>query len=278
MYGSQQPSRPLRRRLRDLLTQLTSIVDVDSPPSRSSDLTLNEVELTLGGRPVLQGVSIPFARGVTAIVGRNGAGKTSLIRVVTGVVRPQAGTVSRSGYEAFADRDSLAAHRRSLGWLPQEPGFAPAMSVKSLVTYAAWLRQISRGSRVQAVQEALARVDLIEYGDRAIGQLSGGQRRRAALAAAMVGTPPLLLLDEPTSGLDPLQRERLLTRVRDFSREGTVVVATHLLEDVALVADHWLAMGDGRVIASGDIERTSEAAIGRSLALVRDVLARSGPE
>lgn len=201
------------------------------------------------------------------------------MRVITGVLRPRSGAVTRAGAAVFATAPALKAHRKTLGWLPQEPGLPGAMTVSSLISYAAWLRLMPPSARAVAVEEALARVDLTDHRHRRLGQLSGGQRRRAALAAAIVGTPSLLLLDEPTSGLDPLQRERLLGRVREFSVGSTVVLATHLLEDVALVADRWCLLGSGRVLASGRVDRSGVAATAESMAVLRRTLsAAEGPE
>lgn len=240
------------------------------------DLSLLGVAVRLHRRDVLQGVDLHFGRGVTALVGRNGAGKTSLMRVITGVLRPDAGTVERGGRDIFADGQAMTAHRMGLGWLPQEPGFPGRMTVGGLVTYAAWLKRVPAGQTRPAVDVALGNVDLVELRGRRLGRLSGGQRRRAALAAALVGEPGLLLLDEPTSGLDPMQRERLLGRVRLFAADRTVVIATHLLEDVAMVADRWCALEAGRVVGSGSIDRSSPGSTAECVEAVRTAVTAGG--
>lgn len=230
---------------------------------------MKRIVVQLSNREVLRGLDLEVPHGVTALVGQNGAGKTTLLRVMTGVLRPHEGDVQRAGGRIFADSQAMVSHRKRLGWLPQEPGLPPRMSVDTLVSYAAWLKRIPNSQRVLAVDAALERVDLISLRRRRLGQLSGGQRRRAALAAALVGAPDLLLLDEPTNGLDPLQRGSFLAGIRAFAEHRSVIIATHLLEDVALVADHWCALEDGKISASGRIDRSSVARTAECIETVR---------
>lgn len=232
-------------------------------------LRLNNVQAHLNGREILTGVNLDLGPGVTGLVGVNGAGKTTLMRVVAGVVLPSAGSVERQGIDIHTDSDSLRQHRQELGWLPQEPGLPPRMTVSDLVSYAAWLKRVDPVERGQKVSDALGHVDLIQIRDRRLGRMSGGQRRRAALAAALVGSPNLLLLDEPTNGLDPLQRDQFLNMVRVLAVEASVLVATHLLEDLALVADRWAALQEGKIVGSGTIDRSSSETLTKSIEELR---------
>lgn len=209
---------------------------------------------------------------MTGLVGRNGAGKTTLMRTLAGVLRPTSGRVEWDGKDIFAEPAVMRAHRRGLGWLPQEPGHPPGMTVAEFVTYAAWLKEIAKGERRAVVAAALADVDLAGSSGRRLGVLSGGQRRRAALAAAMVGSPGLLLLDEPTSGLDPVQRSRFLEIVRKLAADRTIILATHLLEDLSLAADRWFILDSGRVAGAGSLARGVGTNVGADLDAIRSSL------
>lgn len=236
-------------------------------------IKLRRVHVQLSGVDVLRGVDLCILPGVTALVGRNGAGKTTLIRTICGLLAPTSGVVLRDGIDIGTDRETLMSHRRRLGWMPQEPGAPPRMRVESLVAYAAWLKEIPARNRPEVIDAALAEVDLVEERRQRLGQLSGGQRRRASLAAAIVGGPELLVLDEPTNGLDPLQREHFLSSIRALAADRTVLVATHLLEDVTLVADRWCAIDAGLIAASGDIDRSSSDAATASMNVIRSAMA-----
>jgi ABC-2 type transport system ATP-binding protein len=235
-------------------------------------LRLDGVKARLSRSEILKGLDWTVDLGVTGLVGRNGAGKTTLMRTIAGVVLPSAGVVERDGQDIFADKLSMRSHRRDLGWLPQEPGLPPNMRVSDLVAYAAWLKEIGRRDRPPLVEAALAHANMSELAKRTLGHLSGGQKRRAALAAALVGTPSLLLLDEPTNGLDPIQRSHFLGMVRALAGERTIIVATHLLEDLALVADQWVALDTGRIVGSGRVDRSSADCLTESLEQIRSAI------
>jgi len=150
--------------------------------------------------------------------------------------------------------------------------------VRDFVTYAAWLKEIPRSQRRDSVDQALDVADLQDRAGVRVGQLSGGQRRRAALAASIVGFPGLVLLDEPTNGLDPLQRSRFLSHVQVLSQSASVVLATHLLEDVTLAADRWCALAAGEVVATGTVDRNSSDGVANTTARIRAALAASGTD
>lgn len=212
-----------------------------------------------GRRETLSDVSFEFVPGVTAVLGPNGAGKSTLLRVVVGVQRPSAGVMRFGGVDVFAaDRPTVEQYQRQVGWLPQEVGFPPRISVRRVVAHAAWLKMVSSTDRQRTVSEALELAAVGELAERRVGELSGGQRRRVALAAALVGNPAVIAVDEPTVGLDPLQRHYFLDRLRGLARERVVVIATHLLDDVEQCADRWCAIGGGRIVAQGDIDRSTD--------------------
>lgn len=177
------------------------------------------------------------------LLGANGAGKSTLMRVMVGVLPPSHGEVRRSGSSGL-----------SPGYLPQD-FTAPRMArVDDYLAFVAWCRS-SRRARVsgQDVAQALAAVDLTARAGYRSGALSGGMRRRLGVAQAILGGPDVVVLDEPTVGLDPVQRAELRELVVELGRQRTVVVSTHLAEDVAAIADRVLILADGAQVFDGTV-------------------------
>ncbi|WP_270887416.1 ATP-binding cassette domain-containing protein [Pedococcus sp. 5OH_020] len=201
------------------------LTDVCFTYSRTSPEVIHEVCLTIGP-------------GTTGLLGTNGAGKTTLIRLALGELTPTSGTITRSSEPG----------RISLGYCPQDARFPDSFRVEEVFDYLAWLRRIpARGRRV-AVREALATAGLELRARDRMGRLSGGMVRRVAIAQAFMGAPSLVLLDEPTTGLDPEQRVRCRELVHEMSRDASVMLSSHLIEDVAALANRVLVVDDGRVV------------------------------
>lgn len=187
-------------------------------------------------------VDLTVGRGVTALLGANGAGKTTLMRLVVGTARASAGKVL------------LPGRRDCVGFLPQDfvgPGRATA---RGYLSYIAWCRS-TRGGRITApeVDAALGAVGLLDRADHRIGTLSGGMIRRLGVAQALLGDAPVLVLDEPTVGLDPIQRHELRELITELGSSRTVLLSTHLAEDVAAVADQVLVLDEGRLLYDGPV-------------------------
>ncbi|OIJ69488.1 ABC transporter ATP-binding protein [Streptomyces mangrovisoli] len=198
----------------------------------------------------LDGVDLALGTGVHGLLGPNGAGKTSLIRVLATVAEPAAGRVEILGEDVAGHRGRVAVRRR-LGYLPQEFGHYPRFTVRDFVAYVAWLKELPAARTPAAVERAVARVGLADRIDARIGTLSGGMVRRVGLAQAIVNEPDLLLLDEPTAGLDPEQRVEFRGLLRELGAHATVIVSTHLVEDVAAACTEVTLLDAGRVAHHG---------------------------
>ena len=208
-------------------------------------------------RVALAGLDLELTTGVHGLLGPNGAGKTTLMRVLATVLPPTGGDVTLFGSDARQER---ARHdiRRRLGYLPQSFGSYPRFTVREFVEYFAWLKEVPGARTGAAVDRAIERVGLADRADSRMKSLSGGMLRRAGLAQALVNEPDLLLLDEPTAGLDPEQRVAFRRLVHDLGRDATVLISTHIVEDIASVCDDVLLFRDGRVMlrgTPGDLER-----------------------
>ncbi|UYQ66656.1 ABC transporter ATP-binding protein [Streptomyces peucetius] len=198
----------------------------------------------------LDAVDISFGSGVHGLLGPNGAGKTSLIRVLATVTAPAAGRVTLLGRDVSGHVERAEVRRR-LGYLPQEFGYYPGFTVREFVAYVAWLKEMRTADVPAAVERAVRRVGLGDRIDTKVKTLSGGMVRRVGIAQAIVNEPELLLLDEPTAGLDPEQRVEFRALLRELGAAATVIVSTHLVEDVAAACSEVTLIESGRLAFHG---------------------------
>ncbi|WP_234443650.1 ABC transporter ATP-binding protein [Streptomyces sp. NRRL B-24484] len=209
--------------------------------------------LVQGGaaRPIINGLDLSVPAGVSGLLGPNGAGKTTLLRTIATVAPPRGGAIELFGREIRSERDARWARRR-IGYLPQDFGYYPTFSVADFVRYCAWLREVPGKEIESATKKAIAAVGLsARAGDR-MKKLSGGMIRRAGIAAAVVGSPSLVLLDEPTVGLDPAQRLDFRNLIRSLADDGAaVLLSTHLVEDVGAACDAVVVLKEGTAVYRG---------------------------
>ena len=196
------------------------------------------------------GVDLSIGPGVFGLLGPNGAGKTTLLRTLATVSRPDSGSLALLGRDP-ADHRQRREIRRRLGYLPQTLSYYPAFTVDEFVEYFALLKEMPREQVPGAVARAIDRVGLAGRARSRLRTLSGGMLRRAGIAQAIVNDPQLLLLDEPTAGLDPEQRVEFRALLREIGTRSTVVVSTHLVEDVGAACTQVALMLAGRVVFTG---------------------------
>jgi ABC-2 type transport system ATP-binding protein len=228
------------------------------------------------GTTALDGIDLTFGAGITGLLGPNGAGKTTLLRIIATVLAPDEGGVHLLGRSPETP-ETLAEVRRQLGYLPQEMGFPRGFTGFGFVDYMAVLKEwTERSSRHDEVRRVLGLVDLADVATKRVRALSGGQRRRVALAQAMIGDPDLLLLDEPTTGVDPQQRVSLRRVLSQAGERSTVLLSTHQTEDVAALCDRVVVLDQGRVRFDGAVRDLVATAAGRVwLADAPDLAARA---
>jgi ABC-2 type transport system ATP-binding protein len=224
---------------------------------------LDGVRKSYGGVAALVDLDLDLGPGITGLLGPNGAGKTTLIRILATLLAPTAGEVRVNGWRAASAQDRVEIRRR-LGYLPQDLGLYPRFSVFELVDYLAILKELDDpADRHRRVRAALEAVELEDLAGRRIRTLSGGMRRRVGIAQAIVADPELLLLDEPTTGLDPEQRMRFRQLIAGLGTHRTVVLSTHLVEDVAAVCTQVVVLWQGRVRFRGTPSELAELADGQ---------------
>lgn len=204
-----------------------------------------EVTRRYGNTLALDGVSLEVASGeLVGLLGPNGAGKSTLVNLLTGIRRPTSGRVELCGGDP-----RRPANRRSLGVTPQETGLPSSLRVGEVVDFVR-----AHYSDAMAKDELLDRFGLTDLARRQTGALSGGQKRRVAVALAFVGRPRIVFLDEPTTGLDVEARRSLWEGIRSFhAGGGTVVLTSHYLEEIEALARRVVVIGGGRVLADDSV-------------------------
>lgn len=193
-------------------------------------------------------ISCTLGTGVYGLLGVNGAGKTTLMRMLTTLVTPTSGAITWDGRDIFAMEGE---YRRLLGYLPQDFGFYPDFSVYDYLMYIASLKGLRPSVAKQRTKILLQQVGLWKARCKKMKTLSGGMKRRAGIAQAMLNDPKILILDEPTAGLDPSERIRFRNLISELSEDRIVLLSTHIVSDIEYIANEIMLMKDGRIAASG---------------------------
>jgi ABC-type multidrug transport system ATPase subunit len=222
----------------------------------------SKVKVVLGGRPILGGVDLVVAPGESvALVGPNGAGKTTLLRCVLGLVQYE-GRIELGGIDPV--RDPVRA-RSLVGYMPQVSAFAEESARGALALVAAL-----RGAPTTDIERLLIRVGLAEHGARDVRSFSTGMRQRLSLAAALIGSPKILLLDEPTASLDLRGQTEVVALVHRLQADGTtILMSSHRADEVRALAHRVVLLDDGHVVASGTIDAVESMAWGEPSAATR---------
>jgi len=229
----------------------------------TASISLRGVGRTFGATRALADVDLDLEPGVIGLLGPNGAGKTTLLRLLATALPPSQGEVRVLGRDPQvpAARTDI---RRRLGYLPQEIGFPRGFTAFAFVDYIALLKEWTQpAARHAEVRRVLDQVGLSDVATKRIRAMSGGQRRRVALAQALLGSPPVLILDEPTTGVDPEQRVTLRTVLAEIARTSIVVLSTHQTEDVAALCERVIVLDRGRIRYDGQVTELVRQAIGR---------------
>jgi len=229
-----------------------------------------------GGVNALVDLDLEVQSGIIGLLGANGAGKTTLMRILAGVIRPTGGTVHLGGHDIATHAGQIAV-KRTLGYLPQELGLYPELNGREFLDYIAVLKGMNDRSRRRArVDELLEIVGLTDASARKLKTLSGGMRQRIGIAQALLNDPRLLIVDEPTAGLDPEERIRFRTLLTQLAAKRTVILSTHIVDDIAQTSHQVAVLTNGRLIFHGTTEELSEAAHARVWALTTDGPAPQG--
>ncbi|OUP82915.1 ABC transporter ATP-binding protein [Lachnoclostridium sp. An169] len=220
-------------------------------------MELKMINLTkqFGDFTAVDHMNLTMTNGVYGLLGVNGAGKTTLMRMICTLLQPTGGRIICNGKDVFK---MGADYRRLLGYLPQDFGFYPEFTVKDYLLYIAALKGLRPAVAKRRVRELTAKVGLSKAANKKMKKLSGGMKRRAGIAQAMLNDPKILILDEPTAGLDPNERIRFRNLISELSEDRLVLLSTHIVSDVEYIANEIWLMKDGRLLHQG----TSDELIG----------------
>jgi ABC-2 type transport system ATP-binding protein len=208
-------------------------------------VTVRGLRVVRGGTPILDGLDLDIPAGLTGLLGPSGCGKTTLMRAIVGVQVVAGGEVSVLGRPAGSP-----ALRSQVGYVTQAPAVYGDLTVRENLDYFARILDVG----ASRIDETLATVGLERLAGRAVHALSGGERARTNLAAALLNRPRVLVLDEPTVGLDPILRRDLWRTFARLAAGGTALIVSSHVMDEAARCEHLLLMRAGRIIASGSLE------------------------
>ncbi|MEP7344363.1 MAG: ATP-binding cassette domain-containing protein [Gemmatimonadaceae bacterium] len=207
----------------------------------------NLVKVYPGPVAALQGISLEIPSGMFGLLGPNGAGKTTLMRILSGVLEPTSGEVFVDGVNVLDDPQRLW---QSLGYLPQDFGFFPHLTGQRMLEYLLELKGVeAKGGVSKLAGELLERVNLSYAAKRKVKEYSGGMRQRLGIAQAIAGDPRLIIVDEPTAGLDPEERLRFYRILAELAEKRTVLLSTHIVDDVAVLCPRFAIIRGGKVVA-----------------------------
>ncbi len=231
-------------------------------------ITVQNLSKQFGSLRAVDGISFNVAKGeLFGFLGPNGAGKTTTISMISGLLKPDAGTVFVGEYNLW---ESPKPAKRLLGLVPQDLALYEEFSARENLTFWGGLYGVPHSQLNQSMDEILARVGLADRAREPVSRFSGGMKRRLNLAIGLVHHPKVLLLDEPTVGIDPQARNNILEIIRDIARQGTTIIfTTHHLEEAENLCDRIAIMDHGKVLQTGSVHELARVAGDRDLITLR---------
>ncbi len=224
---------------------------------RPDMLEVRNLTKKYGNNTAVKDLSFSVEEGqICALLGLNGAGKSTTMNMMTGYLAPTSGTVTIDGFDIV--RDPLKA-KKCLGYLPEIPPLYPDLMVWEYLMFCAELKKVKKADRKDSVSELLKKTGTEDVKDRLIRNLSKGYRQRVGIASALTGYPKLIILDEPTAGLDPGQIIEIRELILSLKDRHTVILSSHILQEISAVCDHILVISHGELKASGTPEEIEGA-------------------
>ena len=213
------------------------------------------------GVHALRNLSLTIGNNMFGLLGPNGAGKSSLMRTIATLQDPDSGSIDLDGLNVLTQKNEV---RKVLGYLPQEFGVYPKMSAVDMLNHLAVLKGITvANERKEIVEALLNQTNLWDARKKALSTYSGGMKQRFGIAQALLANPRLIIVDEPTAGLDPAERNRFLNLLSSIGREVTVILSTHIVEDVRELCPRMAIIAAGQVLLEGAPEDSLRALDGQ---------------
>ncbi len=214
------------------------------------ELQLVDLTRAFGNLTAVDHLNLTVENGVYGLLGVNGAGKTTLMRMICTLLKPTQGQILCNGRDIF---EMEGEYRKLLGYLPQDFGFYPDFTVEEYLSYIAAIKGLRPGVARRRIKELLPQVGLQKAARKKMKTLSGGMKRRAGIAQAMLNDPAILILDEPTAGLDPTERVRFRNLISELSQERIIILSTHIVSDIEYIANEIWLMKDGQILQQGTL-------------------------
>ena len=215
------------------------------------ELILTDLTKEFGAFVAVDHINLTMTKGVYGLLGVNGAGKTTLMRMICTLLKPTNGSITCDGKDIFR---MGGEYRSLLGYLPQDFGFYPEFTVNDYLLYIASIKGVRPIVARKRVKELISKVGLTKVANKKMKKLSGGMKRRAGIAQAMLNDPQILILDEPTAGLDPNERIRFRKLISELAEERLVLLSTHIVSDIEYVASEVWLMKDGKMVQTGTVD------------------------
>lgn len=225
-------------------------------------IEVKDLRKTFGSTTALDGITFSVSPGeVVGLLGPNGAGKSTTMRIMTGYMAADGGSVSVDGDRV--DVNTIGVQAR-IGYLPENNPLYKDMLVSDLINFSAEVRRIPKNKRKQAIDSVTEACGIGEVFHRPIRELSKGYKQRTGLALALLHRPDIVILDEPTEGLDPNQRAEIRALIKDLSKDRTIIISTHVMQEATAVCGRVLVLNAGKLVADGtpeDLARASRGAL-----------------
>ena len=242
----------MRRTASDPLgSQSVSRPSLTKPDRPRTVLAAEALSKYYGPFVAAQNISFTIAQGeIVAMLGPNGAGKTTIMRMLTGYLAPSQGTASIAGYDVQHERLAAASH---IGYLPENGPLYLDMTPLEVLKFFGEARALPAARLTERINIVATQCDIHLILDKPIGKLSKGLRQRVGMAQALLHDPDVLIMDEPTAGLDPIQIRQFRHQVRELRRQKTLLVSTHILQEVEAIADRVLVIHRGGLVFDGTL-------------------------
>nr|WP_324259435.1 ABC transporter ATP-binding protein [Cellvibrio fontiphilus] len=225
-------------------------------------LAVSKLKRAYGDFVAADEVSFTIAKGeIVGLLGHNGAGKTTVMKMLSGYLEPSAGSIQ---FQGLALQDHLKNLQQKIGYLPENLPIYPELSVAAYLDYAAELKALRGEEKQREIKRVIEATDIKSKLLSPIASLSRGYKQRVGVAQALLGRPALLILDEPTNGLDPQQTLQMRELIRSIAKEATVILSTHIMQEVDALCDRVLMMRAGRLVLD---EKLADLRRARSLLL-----------
>lgn len=210
-------------------------------------IEVKEISKSFGKTKAVNNLSFSVKKGeIVGFLGPNGAGKTTAMRIITGYLFPNTGKVKIAGYDI---KENPIEAKKYIGYLPENAPLYYDMSVKDYLGFVADIKGVKKTDKINHIKNIIKKVGLIQVTDRIISKLSKGFKQRVGIAQALVSNPDILILDEPTIGLDPNQIIEIRNLIKDLGKEKTVILSSHILQEVSALCSRIIIINDGELVA-----------------------------